>query len=201
MSTVISVSIQPPQQNLVCSVGKSVLSAPAQPNLERFRACCLQFLWASHEQHNQSCHHRGVVAQNNDKYYRQLKATLKTKAAKSSTAPSAARLDFFDQKNLVSAIPTERQISRSRSSITAQTRIDAPGESPAELSEMVIRRSDGTEAVHQLPTLSLNFQKWTRRRQLSHSLAMSCLQLHINTPHRVCRRTRFTHDGHSSCWR
>ena len=60
-----------------------------------------------------------------------IKAILMIKAAKSSTAPSAARLDFFDQKLPVSATPTERQISRSRSSITAQTRIDAPGESPA----------------------------------------------------------------------
>ena len=94
-----------------------------------------------------------------------MKASLRAKAAKSSIAPSAARLGFFDQKLPTSAIPTERQISRSRSSITSQTRIDAPGESPAELSEMVdsmVRRNGSCPStVYTLPDFSKVDEKKT----------------------------------------
>ena len=105
------------------------------------------------------------VAQKNDKYHRQLKASLRAKVAKSSIAPSAARLGFFDQKLPTSVIPTQRQISRSRSSITSQTRIDAPGESPAELSEMVdsmVRRNGSCPStVYTLPDFSKVDEKKT----------------------------------------
>ena len=68
------------------------------------------------------------------------------------------RLGFFDQRLPTSAIPTERVVSRSRSSITSHTRIDAPGESSAELSEMVdsmVRQNESCPStVYTLPDFS-----------------------------------------------
>ena len=61
------------------------------------------------------------AAEKTDKYSKQLKASLRTEAAKSGAVQSAARLQYFDQKIATAAIPTERQISRTRSEISGKT--------------------------------------------------------------------------------
>ena len=98
------------------------------------------------------------VTEKNDKYFRQLKASLKAKAAKTGSDPSAVRLDYFDEKIDTATIPTERQSSRTRSDITGKTRFNAPGESPAVLSQIVVafvrKRSTCPSIVDTFPGFS-----------------------------------------------
>ena len=126
----------------------------------------------------------------NDTYFKQLKASPRAKAATSGAAPSAARLDYFDEKIATAAIPTERQISRTRSEITGKTRIDAPGESPAELSQMVDALIRKIILAHQLIVYTLpDFSKVDGKTTIVPFTCDVMLQRHRNTSHKMCPHT------------
>ena len=60
---------------------------------------------------------------------------MRKSGATAEVGPSTARLDFYDAID-PRAIPTARQITRTRASLNFNVRVEAPRETPAELSQL-----------------------------------------------------------------